>query len=237
MKKAVITFLMAAVILPLAAWGQGFKNLNLPDTPTRNANLVAGLMQIVTAKADIQTAPAGNKCDMAPTATRGGGGSPFHPKLGCYIGANDVEFKSDYKDLDPQTMANWAYDLSVWMGSHGGGWDNYLRYQRETPVSGSDVNNILSRDLSAASGNPQPDAWDRSFIPYAKQREFAELYWDHYSEKFRHTPSMFRDWFLNDAILDGNNIYLEYQQRLGGKGSADFVSYKDATLAQLLKRK
>ena len=49
---------------------------------------------------------------------------------------------------------------------------------------------------------------------------------------------MYRNWWLNDALLDGNHhVYLEYQQHLGGYGSADFVAWKDAVLDDLLKKK
>lgn len=217
MKKALLTFLVFAVgLLPLAASAQGFKDISLPDIyANRDASVIAGLMQIVNATANIQTAPAGNKVDMASTATRGGGGSSIHPHFGCYIGSpNDVEFRSDYKDLDAQTIANWAYDLHQWIDNHGYGFDNFQNYQRKG----------------------DPNAWNRSFMSHDEQRQYAELYWERYSQKFHKMPSMYRDWWLNDSILDGNNVYMEYQHRLGGKGSADFVAYKDATLAKLLKK-
>ena len=219
MKKTLILVLFFAVaMMPVAALAQGFNNMSLPDVySNRDANVMAGLMQIVNAKADIQTAPAGNKVDMSSTATRGGGGSTIHPHLGCYLGSpNDVEFRSEYKDLDAQTMANWAYDLHQWIDNHGCGFDNFQKYQKQ--------------------GQGGQDPWDRSFMSYDEQRKYAELYWDRYSQKFHKMPSMFRDWWLNDSLLDGNNIYMEYQNRLGGKGSADFVLYKDATLAKLMKK-
>lgn len=229
--KAVLAVVLM-LFWQLSASGQGFGQ-QLSDQPSRNAQVMQGLLKIVTAQPDIHTAPAGNKLDRAPTASRGGSGSPVHPHLGCYIcSTGDFEFKSGYKDLDAQTMAGWAYDLHEHVVNAGGGWENHLRYRSQTKPA-NDVTNILDQSLGGGS----PDAWDRSFIPYDKLYKWAKLYWDHYSEKFRHTPSMFRDWWLNDAILDGTNIYMEYQMRLGGQGSADFAAYKDDVLASLMKKK
>lgn len=227
--KAVLA-LVLMVFLQLPGSAQQFAQ-PISDQPYRDQNVMAGLLKIVTAKPDIQTAQAGNKLDFAPTASRGGNGSPFHTNLGCYIGSSgDFEFKSGYKGVDAQTMAGWAYDLHQHVVNAGGGYENFLKYQKE---QSGQANNLLNQSL----GGGGPDAWDKSMIAYAKLYEWSQTYWDHYSDKFRHTPSMFRDWWTNDAILDGMNIYMEYQERIAGYGTADFVAYKDGVLASLMKKK
>jgi hypothetical protein len=214
MKTRIFAAALMSVLLQLSAWGQGFGQLQIPDQPSRNANVVQGLLTIISMPTDIQSAPNGNKMDMSVTSTRGGNNSG--KPLGMYGIGGDLEFRSDYKNLDAQTMANWAYDLHQHVLGAGGGWENYQRYSKDNA----------------------PDPVERSMVPYDKLRDFAEHYWDHYGgDKFKHMASMYRGWWLNDSIIDGEHVYLEYQQRLGGYGSADFVTYKDAVLADILKKK
>lgn len=227
MKKTLLLALILAAALQLSAWGQGFGE-QLTGA-VRNPQVMQGLMNIINAQADIRTAAAGNKLDFSSTATRGGGGSPFHPKIGFYGVGDGVEFRSEYKDLDAQTMADWAYDLHNFVTASGGGWENFKRYQAEQPPA-----NPLTQSLGGAQ---QPDAWDRSMVPYAKLQEFAEHYWDTHNDKFKHLASLWRGWWINDSILDGVNVYMEYQQRYGGQGNADFIGYKDGTLDRLMRKK
>jgi hypothetical protein len=213
-----------------AQFAEPLKNPELGEL-RRDQTVMQGLMTIVTAKPDIRTAQAGNKLDYAPTASRGGNGSPFHPNLGCYIGSSgDFEFKSGYKDLDAKTMAAWAYDLHEHVANAGGGWENYQKYSSEQQRS----NELGS--LQNMMGTGPPDAMDRSKVAYKDLYKWSQVYWDHWNQKFRKTPSMFRDWFTNDAIIDGMNIYMEYQFRIAGQNSADFVMFKDVTLAQLMRK-
>jgi hypothetical protein len=214
MKTNVLAATVLSVLLQLSAWGQGFGNLSLPDQPSRNGNVIQGLLTIINMPTDIQTAPAGNKVDMSVTSARGGNNSG--KALGMYGIGGDLEFRSDYRNLDAQTVANWAYDLHQHVLGAGGGWESEQRYSRD--------------------GTSDP--MGRSMIPYDKLHDFAEHYWNNYGgDKFKHMASIFRDWWINDSIIDGEHVYLEYQQRLGGYGSSDFVGYKDATLAQLMQKK
>lgn len=187
---AMVLMLMLLVVAPLTAWAQGFGD-------SRNGDVLQGLLTIVNMPTNIQTAPNGNRVDMSVTSTRGGSNSG--KPLGMYGLGNDLQFRSDYRNLDAQSMVSWAYDLHQFDLSMGGGWEN------------------------------------RQFVSYDKLHDFAEHYWDR-NDKFRHMASMFRGWWINDALIDGEHVYLEYQQRLGGFGSADFVAYKDAVLSGLLKR-
>lgn len=212
-----VIVLLIALLMPLSASAQFIQPL--PENISRNPQVMQGLLKVINMPPDIQTTPGGNKLDMSVTATRGGNGSA-HP-LGLYGLGQDIEFRSPYKDLDPGTMAKFAYDLNEHTVNAGGGWENYLRYRQQ----------------DAQRSSQQPDAMDRSIIPYNKLYDWTRTYWDHYSEKFRRQNPVMRQWWVNDAILDGLHLYFEYQQRLAGQASADFVCYKDAVLAAMIKQK
>ena len=48
---------------------------------------------------------------------------------------------------------------------------------------------------------------------------------------------MFRGWFLNDAIIDGMQVYLEYQKpREHGQGVANFTMYENAAMQKLFEK-
>ncbi len=55
--------------------------------------------------------------------------------LGCYLGSkDDVQFRSGYKDVEPRTQCEWAYDLNQFILTNGGGWDNFcLLYTSPSP--------------------------------------------------------------------------------------------------------
>ena len=217
--KAVFAVLL--IFLQLSDYAQGQV---LSGQANRDPIVMQGLLYIIAAKPDIRTAAAGNKLDFGPTATRGGNGSPFHPKLGCYVGGDDdnVEFSSGYEYVDALTMAAWAYDLHEYVISLGGGWENYSRF----------------------GGTRLGGALDRAMIPYSDLYGWAESYWD--QNRFRPKPSVsspFPDPWMGDAILDGLNIYLLYQQRMLFSdtntyypAATGFLSYKDITLLRLIRQ-
>lgn len=160
------------------------------------------------------------------------GGTKDKP-LGCYIGSkDDVQFRSGYKDVDPRTQCEWAYDLHQYIVQNGGGWDNYQKYVKETPVK-----NPLESSLGSLGGAKDTnDPWDRAHVPYDKQAAFADKWWKENSHTYGSTVVPPKDWWIHDAVLDGNNIWTRYEE-LNGKGSADFVMWRDAELAKLLQRK
>lgn len=163
------------------------------------------------------------------------GGSKEKP-LGCYIGGkDDVQFRSGYKDVEPRTQCEWAYDLHEFIVKNGGGWDNYQKYSKEKPVT-SGANAILDASLrSLGSGKDPKDALDRAHVPYDKQAAFADKWWKDNSRSYSSSVVPPKDWWIHDAVLDGNNLWTRYEM-LNGKGSADFVSWRDAGLARLLKK-
>lgn len=156
--------------------------------------------------------------------------------LGCYLGSkDDVQFRSGYKDVEPRTQCEWAYDLNQFIVSNGGGWDNFQKYSKETPVS-SDATSILNDSLRSYAGGKDPkDAWDRAHIPYDKQAAFADKWWKNNSRAYSSAVVPPKDWWLHDAVLDGNNIWTRYQM-INGKSSSDYVLWRDAELAKLLKK-
>lgn len=156
--------------------------------------------------------------------------------LGCYLGTKeDIQFRSGYKNVEPRTQCEWAYDLNQFIVSSGGGWDNFQKYVKETPVS-SDANSILNDSLRSYGGGKDPkDAWGRAHVPYDKQAAFADKWWKNNSRAYDSAVVPPKDWWLHDAVVDGNNIWTRYDQ-LNGKGSADYVMWRDSELAKLLKK-
>jgi hypothetical protein len=156
--------------------------------------------------------------------------------LGCYLGTKEeIQFRSGYKNVEPRTQCEWSYDLNQFIVSNGGGWDNFQKYLKETPVS-SDANSILNDSLRSYGGGKDPkDAWDRAHVPYDKQAAFADKWWKNNSRAYDSTVVPPKDWWLHDAIVDGNNVWTRYDQ-LNGKGSADYVMWRDSELAKLLRK-
>lgn len=163
------------------------------------------------------------------------GGSKDKP-LGCYLGSkDDIQYRSGYKDVEPRTQCEWAYDLNQFIETNGGGWDNFQKYTKETPVS-SDASNIINESLRSYGGGKDPkDAWDRAHVPYDKQAAFADKWWKNNSRAYSSAVVPPKDWWLHDAVLDGNNLWTRYQQ-LNDRGSSDYVLWRDAELAKLLKK-
>ena len=156
--------------------------------------------------------------------------------LGCYLGSkDDIQFRSGYKDVEPRTQCEWAYDLRQFIVQNGGGWDNFQKYSKETPVA-SDATSILDANLRSYAGGKDPkDAWDRAHVPYDKQAAFADRWWKNNSQAYDSAVVPPKDWWLHDAVVDGNNVWTRYDQ-LNGKGSANYVMWRDSELAKLLKK-
>jgi hypothetical protein len=196
----------------------------LAQGEARDQKTVDGIASLANAPTDTRTAQAGNKLDFSITSTRGGSNSKR--PLGLYGLSHDVEFRSDYKKLTAREQSEWAYDLWQYVLSSGGGIENYKRYLKETPPTSAPP--ILN--------SSKPDPMNRSYIPYKQISKFTEQYWDKRSPAFKKLTGIPRSWFVNDAILDGSNLYLNYQMRLGGHKDSAFVLYKDFTLDKLQKR-
>lgn len=162
------------------------------------------------------------------------GGTPDKP-LGCYLGGKDtnIEFKSGYKDVDGRTQCEWAYDLHEFIIKNGGGYDNYRKY-----LQGVKPGNEMNESLRSYAGGKDPnDAFDRAHVSYDKQAAFADTWWKANSQAYKKTILPPKDWWTNDAVLDGNNLYTRWEMTDGGKGSSDMVSWRDADLATLMEKK
>lgn len=158
------------------------------------------------------------------------GGSKDKP-LGCYLGgSNDMQFRSGYKDVESRTQCEWAYDLHEFIVQNGGGWDNYRRYVSQTPVS-----NPLNESLQGLTGAKDThDPLDKAHVPYDKQAGFADKWWKNNSRAYG-SSMLPKDWWIHDAVLDGNNLWTRNEQ-LNGKASADYVMWRDYELARLMKK-
>jgi len=156
--------------------------------------------------------------------------------LGCYLGSkDDIQYRSGYKDVEPRTQCEWAYDLNQFIVASGGGWDNLQKYTKENPVS-SDATSILNDGLRNYAGGKDPkDPWDRAHVSYDKQAAFADKWWKNNSRAYSSAVVPPKDWWLHDAVVDGNNVWTRYEQ-INGKGSSDYVMWRDAELAKLLKK-
>jgi hypothetical protein len=163
-------------------------------------------------------------------------GGSKNKSLGCYLGSkDDIQYRSGYKDVEPRTQCEWAYDLNQFIVQNGGGWDNFRKYSKETPVS-SDATSILNDSLRSYAGGKDPkDAWERAHVPYDKQAAFADRWWKNNSRAYSSAAVPPKDWWLHDAVLDGNNLWTRYEQ-INGKSSADYVMWRDSELAKLLKK-
>lgn len=163
------------------------------------------------------------------------GGSKDKP-LGLYLGTKeDTEFRSGYKNVEPRTQCEWAYDLHQFILKNGGGWNNFQKYLQESPPDVS-ATGLLNSSLQSASGGKDPkDAWDRAHVPYDKQAAFADQWWKTNSQAYSKTVVPPKDWWTHDAVLDGNNLWTRYEQ-LNDKGSSDYVMWRDSELAKLLKK-
>ncbi len=163
------------------------------------------------------------------------GGTKEKP-LGVYLGTNeDIEFRSGYKNVEPRTQCEWAYDLHQFIVQNGGGYDNFQKYLKENPPA-TDGISLLNSSLAGAAGGKDPkDAWDRAHVPYDKQAAFADKWWKNNSQAYTKSIVPPKDWWTHDAVLDGNNLWTRYEM-INGKFGSDFLGWRDSELAKLLKK-
>lgn len=146
------------------------------------------------------------------TAIRGGGKSG--KKLGVYnMGGKDQEFQSkEYIELDPAVKARWAVSLYKFIEQKGGGWEAAHNWNMKR-AQGDPASKILDASL-AAPGSPSTEGLDATYVPYQDVSGWADHFFREYAkEKYSKLGSMWQDWFRNDAILDGINIFAGYQTK------------------------
>ena len=167
--------------------------------PLRDQVVMQRLIQVVTAEP--VPAPGLFSATIADemNAVRGGNasGKPLHYR--------DAVFRSGYKDVDPETIAEWTYDLHSFVFSRGGGWEN-LR------------------------NNPQLDM-DNTIVPYKTIRDqFARRWWNSHTPAYAKLIGTSRNGWVYDAILDGFDLWYHYLMAFSGI-SADGVAYFDVTMS------
>jgi len=197
MFKKLALVLGCLAMVPLSVSAQFIKPLELGDM--RNAQVMSDLVAVITALPTSKT-PAQ---DTSICAVRGGNGSS--KPLGQYLVQPNSEFKSEYKNVPARQMAQFAYDLHVFV-------------QARNP------------DLTEAEKITK-----LVFVPYEKQREFADGWWRRNYPHYKDIPFFFHDGFLDDALLDGTNVYNWYRRK--DLRSADYIAWEGAALQELIKKK
>jgi hypothetical protein len=150
--------------------------------------------------------------------------------LGLYSGNQAIVFRSGYENLPSQTQVEWAYDLHEFVVSKGGGLANYDRYVLE-----QEERKKLPQipEYGVAGKEPDPyDPLDREYVSYAERKKFAREWWEVRDEGFKHC--VMPDWWLNDAILDGTNLWQRWESTY--RSSADTAMMRMAELTALVKQ-
>lgn len=150
--------------------------------------------------------------DTGCQSIRGGGSSD--KKLGVYnMGGKDQEFHSkEYIELDPAVKARWAVSLYKFIELKGGGWEAAYNFNKKR-ASGDPAANIINASLSTP-GSPSPEGLDATYVPYQDVSDWADHFFREYAkDKYSKLGSMYQDWFRNDAILDGVNLFAGYQTK------------------------
>jgi hypothetical protein len=126
--------------------------------------------------------------------------------LGNYYQEPYFAFKSDYANLSTDQQAKFAYDLNQFRKSLGYDWETI-----------------------------HPTTTDWRYMPYDKQRDFAQFYWQRNAPGFKDLGILDKDRFIDESLLDGTEIYLAYRRML--TSSADTVIYGDSAIQHLIKQK
>ena len=189
------------------------------------------LMQMPVSAKILKTIAGQKVWKFSETISSDRGGSKERP-LGVYLTGKTIEFKSGYKDVDPKVKAEWASALGSFIEKSGGGITNYRKYQME----GDPRTNEQYRADNYANVKSPHDPQLRAHVPYTKQAAFAEKWWTENSPQYKSTVLPPKEWWINDAVLDGNNLYTLYQQA-NGEGSGEFGPWRTEELRLLIDKK
>lgn len=201
MKKILIV--SALLLIGQSALAQSF--IPVLEAPQRNQQVMADLMSAIS------MAPTKNekgeiaKLQFSMAGLRGG--KPSNKPLGQYLVEPNMEFRSAYKDEDPQTMCEFAFDLHQFLLMKG-------------------------RDLLALQRNS-----DLKTYPYEKQSEFADMWWRTHSKKFKNMGGIWKDWFIHDALVDATNVWNYTFLRIEKQGSADRTIIGDSMVQAVVRKK
>ena len=132
---------------------------------------------------------------------RGGASTSTDKPLGVYrngkSGTFETKFENqEYVRLDPVLKAHWALSLHKFIVQEGGGSDN-----------------TWIATLAPRPNQPHQDPLDVTYVPYQVVESYAEDFFKNNArEKLgKLTPSS-KDSFVNEAILDGVNLYGAYEK-------------------------
>ena len=149
---------------------------------------------------------------------------------GLYAAGHNIPFRSGYEKLPSKTQAEWAYDLHEFVLSKGGGYDNMVKYIQENAAKG-----VKKPLFGSYASDSKPDPYDpdtRAHVSYSEQKKFAQEWWTARDDGFK--AALMKDWWLNDAILDGTNIWFQHERK--STGGADAQAWRDSELTSLVKR-
>jgi len=153
-----------------------------------------------------------------------GGGKTGKP-LGLYAGGFNVPYKSGYAKLNPKVQAEFASALNNFILNSGGG---YAVYQSAPPTSDPVVTYTpLDKKLQ------QLEPSERAFVPYKKQEQFARSWWERQNPEFSKMGFVWKDWWVNDSILDANLLISRVTMETNGAPAA---VYNSAVFAKLMKK-
>ena len=152
--------------------------------------------------------------------------------LGLYSATPAIVFRSGYQDLPSQTQAEWAYDLHDFVVARGGGLENYAKYVEEQAERLKRPQIPAYRTFSKELPDPY-DPLDRCYVSYSERKKFADEWWSARDEGYN--TALAKDWWLNDAILDGTNLWHRWEMTY--LRSADREAIRTAELNQLVKKK
>jgi len=194
---------------------------------------VAALVLVVALQAPVRAQDAKRKSEMSVLvgqmmekdviAARGSfGGKP----LGQYLIEPHVVYRSGYEKVPPAAMARWALALHDYVKQKGGG---YAKYQEYVAASGK------KEKLYPAFGTMKDEAsgpLEKAHVPYKWQKDFAKVWWGQQDQGY--AKAVMKDWWLNDAVLDGTVLWTAYEANQ--VKSADAHAWRDAELAKMVKK-
>ncbi len=212
MKLKTLSLLVAVALSVTAVSAQDFSKIETGDTNETKA----AIFQLFNFESD-------------PYCVKVRGGGTSGKALGVYRDDPkcSAEFHSkEYLELDPAVKARWALSLHDFIVRKGGGFDNYEASSLKWTQEHTDqAKNILN---APEPGKLSEDALDVTYVPYPEVESWAEAFLKTYAkDKYMKIGAVFQDWFRNDAILDGVNLWGAYEsKKIIDKSGSDFLASK-----------
>ena len=194
--------------------------------------MIRKTLSLCTLLALMSTCPAGADTDPAmPSAklnelsankvpgvadSRGGAGTS--KPLGFYTGGTKVEFRSSYAKQAPASMAEFALALHDFVLSKDGGYDKFFETYRALKAKAQTHTTIQNRPVDAKAMEmledemSWKDALAKVHVSYDLQVEFAKQWWTKKNNDYM-ASGLAREWFLNDAVLDATNLWMNYETK------------------------